>query len=572
MLFSEIISTSFISLLVGMGLSIPYTIWILTNETILGTGIISITPDWYWKLPILGIVLGIDVNISSLLSFSKVEVEEAEQVEETRKPFWQRAYLDLGSFGLSIFLWILLRTVPFSQSLREPLTYTIGPIALILLLVSSPLVIARYFSSFIDILSNLLSKISGGLLTLATLNLKKNRYSASKLTALLSIGFMLSLMALTIPYTLNQNTLVEARYDTGADIAITGLDMSNKTQMAALNIDEIEAYSEIIRISIVNPNNDGMGSNIYRYDFLGINTSSITDTLFWEERYSAQTLEEIVKPLEGNNSIGIQSHEKIGLGLDIGDNLNLEMTSELQMDFTIVNEYTYFPRIVERLPWYNPYNDRYNIESLSMVTSINTVKDIISSVGTSVGIEFQGILVKITEDYDLSEVTEKLRGLLGETIQVHSYLDEYSGDFNLPEIVLILSLIEGMLLITIITGVASVLYFSFITLSERKREIGVLRAFGMIRRQIFLLLVIEIFIIVSTGLAYGIGVGYFLTSNFMHLFSMGSSNSAPGFQLYVPFDTLFIFSILTFTLTIISAAIPSFLTARKQTGSILRAE
>lgn len=568
---SEILSTSIITTVSGMILSIPYSIWIITKETIFNVKFITISGDWYWKLPLIGIVLGVNLNIGSVISLSKITINETEYIEEKIKPLWQRMYIDLIFVTLSILIWILLRTIPLEPYIKEGLVFGLGPFALIFLIIGSPLILARYFSQFINILSDNIWRVGSNLTVLASRNLRINSFSSSRLTALICIGFMLSIMSLSIPHSLEQNIEQEAYYNVGSDILITGIDSSNSTQLKLLDNEDIKGYTEIVETKLYNPISSDeyySGHYINRYYFLGINVSDFADVVYWEDSYSKFSIDDIVQSIKNNKTIGLQNAERLGLGLAIGDNLTLQLKDDVSQDFIISSDYIYFPKIVERIPRYDPYSDSYDFNRVSIVGSIEMVTEL----GNLYGSVSSEILVKVAEGRDITEIANNLRSIFisNSEIRIYSAIDNYSTQFNTKEVSLIINLIEGILIITLICSVVAVLYFSINTLNERNIEIGVFRVFGMTQKQIFRLLLFEIMLIIITGLIYGTIMGFLISSNFMYIFTVGNSQIAPGFKFYIPSIKIFVFTIAVLGLTFISAAMPAYLTSKKQSGRLLR--
>jgi putative ABC transport system permease protein len=140
-----------------------------------------------------------------------------------------------------------------------------------------------------------------------------------------------------------------------------------------------------------------------------------------------------------------------------------------------------------------------------------------------------------------------------------------------PVSLLLFAMFETLMVVTIAASIIGVGYFSFITLSERKREIGVFRAVGMVSRQIFLLLIIEAFVMVATAILAGMLIGIFVSSNFFILIG-GSFGQLPPIQLTYPLQTTVAFVLGMLLLSTLAAAIPARKVALEQTGSILRAE
>ena len=466
-----------------------------------------------------------------------------------------------------------MRTIPLVPSLKEGLVFGLGPFALIFLIIGCPLILARYFSHFIGILSDNIWRVGSNLTVLATRNLRRNSYSSSKLTALLCIGFMLSIMSLSIPHSLEQNITQDAYYSVGSDISIKGIDTSNSTQLNLLDIKDIEGYTEIIKTKIYNPislDDYFSGHYLTAYYFIGINVSEFDEVVYWEDGYSSYSINDIVQSIKNNKTIGIQHTERLGLGLEIGDKLTLQLTDDVAQEFIISSDYLYFPKIVSWLPRYNPYSESYDFDTLSIVGSFEMVAEL----GNQYGLVSSELLVKVSEGKNIAEVINKLTSIfiLDPEIQINSIIEEYRLQSNTKELILVLNLIEGMLIITVICSVVAVFFFSINTLNERNIEIGVFRVFGMTHKQLFRLLLFEIMIIILTGLIYGIVMGFLISSNFIYMFTIDKSHLAPGFNFYIPTIEVLVFTIAVLGLTILSAAIPASLTSKKQSGRLLRDE
>ncbi|MDH5646124.1 MAG: FtsX-like permease family protein, partial [Candidatus Heimdallarchaeota archaeon] len=138
---------------------------------------------------------------------------------------------------------------------------------------------------------------------------------------------------------------------------------------------------------------------------------------------------------------------------------------------------------------------------------------------------------------------------------------------------IILNTMNSLLTITILVSIIAISYFSFVTISERKREIGVLRSIGMIRRQIFLLLLFEGLLLLLTSLVMGGIAGVFISLNFFYLLTGGSDTEiVPPLHIAFPIDVMVLFGCLLLVFTIIACAYPAYRMSSRSTGSILRAE
>lgn len=568
---SEVLTTSLIALVSGMVLSIPYTLYTLSRmeqfQIDFAFATLNIPETWYWKLPLIAIILTFDMNISSIISLSRVKIDDMEITVQDKTPLWQRVYLDLVLFVISSLFWLVIYVYPFDPSINQLLVYNIGPIALILQILSTPLVIARYFSQFIIIISDLLWKINGGLIALATRNLKRNKFTASRLTALLTIGIMLSTLAIIVPHAITENSRREAEYRLGADIVLTGIDHNNRTQMKSLQIEGIEVYTEIIKLKIYNPKpGEGVGRDLGEYRFFGINKTTISGVLNWQDDYAEQSFDSIVSSLN-NRSIALQTMEITGLGIENTRELSLIMSETNTEIFDVVSEFLYFPHHVNSIPRQSySGEDNYYFYSISIVATYDMVKEMADNYGDP----YYEVLISVDDNSNITQIAEQIRNI-DDNFIVNTQNDYVDRNIAALEIILIFSFLENMRLITMLVSAMAVFYFSFMTLTERRKELGVFRSVGMVRKQIFLLLIIESAILMIVSLVSGEFLGYFITTNFFQLFVV-DPYIIPKFKIFIPWMNIMTFMSIMISLIFVASAIPSYLISRKQTGSILRAE
>jgi putative ABC transport system permease protein len=578
MMLTEALSATLIAVMVGMILSIPWTLLSLRASGILEFNNpaipISIPGSWFWRLPLIGIVFSLNLNISSISSLSSTTIDEGEITEEKKKPFWQRIYLDLILVGISIIFWILIQFIPGDLAdLRSILVIVVGPFTMIIFMIGIPLVTARYFSSIIGKISDILWKNFSGMIALATRNMRKNKFSASRLVSFLILGMMLSYVSVIVPTTFIDWNNETTAYSVGSEIYISGLDSSNSTQLGFLDLPEIEAYSEVTKLDIQIDNPRMIGS----YTILGINTTTFEDAAFWKDNYDDNSLSEIIENIDSNSSIGMQTQTMLAMGVEIGDYISIDTLdsggNQVKLGFDITTDYEYFPNLVRSLP--DRYDDgsyyawrAYGLISLETAKSMAPYADNYD-VGT---------YVNVKDNANTTALALLLRHLFSSnnTISVYS-IDERTDDLMEDPIVkLLLSSLQGMTIITVIASILAVSYFSFISLSERKREIGVFRALGMVKNQIFMLLVAEGIIILSMGILFGGLAGYTVVYIFFQflaeLFGDGGSGGVPPLNIVIPWTIVGIFTLLMFVLTLVAAAVPAQYTAKQQTGSILRAE
>ncbi|OLS21283.1 MAG: hypothetical protein HeimC2_33930 [Candidatus Heimdallarchaeota archaeon LC_2] len=573
MQFAEIMVAGMIAAIVGMVLSIP---WALITFRVSNFFEFNADPidlfipiSWYLRLPQIAIILTIDLNMNSLISLSDTRIDEGEDVEESKPPFWQRLYLDLILFSMSVGVIVFVRTFPISSAaLLDFLLFGIAPLALLIILITSPLVVSRYFSTVISYISDFLWRVQGGMLALATRNMRKNRYSSSKLTALLMLGMMLSFISIIIPTSLVAYEIERTNYDIGADVYITNLDIDNQTILDLTLVEGVKSRTEIIRAEInLYPDQDfRFGGAVNYYHFLGVNTTTFAKTAYWRNNYADKGLTEILSNLK-DDTAGVSKKQLNALGIKQGQNVpNLPTNVS---NIMVAATFDYFPNLVSYEPIeYEGYIDAWKIEFLGHINFVRTLENVAESYST-------GIYLKLEDGANKTKVDELLEMNFKdfEGVRIRSVNEEFSNIQEADEFKIILSSFQSMLIITVLISIIAVSYFTFITLSERNKEIGTFRAIGMVKNQIFILLIVEAMIMLVSGIILGALFGWFISSNFLYILSRPEIGGLiPPQTLYIPWRLTFGFLGTMFISTGIAAGFPAQRVASKQTGNVLRAE
>ncbi|OLS28278.1 MAG: hypothetical protein HeimC2_07700 [Candidatus Heimdallarchaeota archaeon LC_2] len=573
MQFAEIMVAGVIAAIVGMIFSIP---WVLITFRVSDFFEFNADPiklfipvSWYRKLPQIAIILTIDLNINSLISLSDTRIDEGEDVEESKPPIWQRIYLDLILFTGSVSVFLFVRTFPISNTgLFNFLLYGIAPLALLIILITSPLVVSRYFSTIISIISDFLWKVQGGMLALATRNMRKNRFSSSKLTALLMLGMMLSFVSIIIPTSLVAYEIERTNYDIGADVYIDNLDIDNQTLLDLTQVDGVKSRTEIVQagLNLYSESDFGFAGQIGYYRFLGVNTTSFAKTAYWKNNYANNGLDKILFNLK-NDTVGASNKQLNALGIKQGQKVpNLPVNVS---DITVAATFDYFPNLVSYEPIeYNGYIEAWSVEFLGHIDFVKSLETVAGSYST-------GIYLKLEDGANKSKVDELLIANFIDIngVQIRSVNAELSNIQEADEFKIILSSFQSMLIITVLISIIAVSYFTFITLSERSKEIGTFRAIGMVKNQIFILLIVEAMIMLVSGIIFGALIGWFISSNFLYIISSpGVGGIIPPQKLYIPWRLIFGFLGTMFVSTGIAAGFPAHRVASKQTGNVLRAE
>jgi putative ABC transport system permease protein len=159
-------------------------------------------------------------------------------------------------------------------------------------------------------------------------------------------------------------------------------------------------------------------------------------------------------------------------------------------------------------------------------------------------------LVALRDGEDAAAIERRLSGLLDRTfpavevLTAEQFKDQQSGQVNQ-----LLALIYALLALTIIVSLFGVVNTLVLSISERVRELGMLRAIGTSRRQVRRMVRLEAVIVSLIGAVLGAGVGVLLAVLF--------TRPLEDFVLTIPAFTLVVLLILAAIAGVLAAVLPA---------------
>jgi putative ABC transport system permease protein len=159
-------------------------------------------------------------------------------------------------------------------------------------------------------------------------------------------------------------------------------------------------------------------------------------------------------------------------------------------------------------------------------------------------------LVALRDGEDAAAIERRLSGLLDRTfpavevLTAEQFKDQQSGQVNQ-----LLALIYALLALTVIVSLFGVVNTLVLSISERVRELGMLRAIGTSRRQVRRMVRLEAVIVSLIGAVLGAGVGVLLAVLF--------TRPLEDFVLTIPAFTLVILLILAAIAGVLAAVLPA---------------
>ncbi|MFM9226585.1 MAG: ABC transporter permease, partial [Actinomycetota bacterium] len=168
-----------------------------------------------------------------------------------------------------------------------------------------------------------------------------------------------------------------------------------------------------------------------------------------------------------------------------------------------------------------------------------------------------GIYVSIDEGANEATVRADLQAAVddhgqGKLLSKAEYIDEQAGQVNQ-----LLGLIYGLLFLSVIIAIVGIIITLLLSVFERQREIGLLRAVGMTKSQVRTTVrwesVITSLLGAVTGIILGIGLGWTI------VFAL-RDQGLTSFQ--IPFDTTIFIMVMSFVVGVAAAVYPAWRATR----------
>jgi len=150
-------------------------------------------------------------------------------------------------------------------------------------------------------------------------------------------------------------------------------------------------------------------------------------------------------------------------------------------------------------------------------------------------------------DANTATLDDGVKGFADAKIQTR---DEFKKNFEAP-INRLLNLLYALLALSVIVSLVGIINTLVLTVFERTRELGMLRAVGMTRRQVRMMIRYESIVTSLMGAALGIAVGIFLAALIIHPLA------SEGIVFVVPYAQLVYFVLAAIVVGILAAVIPA---------------
>ncbi len=572
MLFSETLLFTVIAIVISFIIAYPYSFLILKSDAFLSFQGEIITPQLYIFIIEIIIAIGFGgsllVNFSNIWNLSKISAEEAFSETKTKKPFWERFYIDIFFLIVGIVAWIITFYQLRNTAVSSAFARVLGTPAPILIIVGTVLFISRLY----PLITTWLSKISWKytkleMISISLRSLSRRRSASMRSLVLIMLTFTMAIISIVIPDTYQNFDYENAAYDIGSDIVISGVSMNDPSFQA--NIEAIEGVEDTTYVALLTYNPISRGSIIYSYSIVGINTSEFANVAFFEDEYLDDDLEEtltiLAQPPELGSSANvlIQEDQVKAFNLTEGKNFNityLPSGSNVEYNYTVttVGFYNYWPTLYKIAP-----EQGSTIFRLGMVTNLATIYALAMD---SANVNVQ-LYVDVKDDYIVETVADDIRGkVFGRRIED---IDErvtistgslraavIYGSLNSNFIASIFILIFAMSLMMVIHSL------------ERSNEVGILKAIGISPKQLFSFFFVESLTVIIVGAIVGTFLGMITSYMFMSIITINRF-IPPWGMVFSPWKIIGTILVMLFA-SMLSSAIPGVLFSRRKEAQIMR--
>ncbi|MFJ5832191.1 ABC transporter permease [Streptomyces sp. NPDC093089] len=245
----------------------------------------------------------------------------------------------------------------------------------------------------------------------------------------------------------------------------------------------------------------------------------------------------------GGNTIAIDDDVAAKRGLKVGDTVPVEYLDKQKGELTVGAVY----------------------EANEFVSPVLADHELVTAHGEQA--EIRQIFVS-TEGGASAAHEQALSKAMGDnpaiTVMDHKEIrDTFGGPINM-----LLNIMYGLLGMALIIAVLGVVNTLAMSVFERQQEIGMLRATGLDRRRVKLMVRLEAVVISVFGAVVGIGLGSFLGWALGETFK----SSLPGYALVLPWDRIGLFLVLAALVGVLASMWPARSAAKLNMLSAIKAE
>ncbi|MCY3412280.1 MAG: hypothetical protein INQ03_11655 [Candidatus Heimdallarchaeota archaeon] len=496
--------TSFLSITIGMMLSIPLVIYefSLSSGITIDYGYGLIIPEsWYWKLPLLGLLMILELSLITRVSSDSLSWVD-NYSPSRHEPFWKRWNIPVIILILSLIIQLVLTLVNFTEDTRE-LAFIAGDTNILLIILTLPLVLSNYILRILGYFSQLGRK-GNRYLTIIVHNLTKHNHYTYQFTSIIIAVFLVMFVSVSVSYSVDQWAYEQNHYKIGGDLLIeVHIPNSNyidSVQEQLTTVDQtsgVQSTSSALKVIYGQTNWDvAVGEDRYVYSILGLNSLTATNTLYWQDDYSDYDLNSILS-LVADGSMAMKSDELQKLDLNIDDSHLISYGSHgvNTLSVRISASFDYFPYIATQSLAEQRSDD---LKSIHLVTNFDRALEISSIIRNDLTLVY---FVNLEDDVNAVNIKNVLEENLEFDEFIVSIADDPSKDYFLKnQISFLISANSGIILFSLMLATTAIILYALLLRSSRAREIMLYRVLGLKNGEIIQLIRLEMLLLVVIGI------------------------------------------------------------------------
>ncbi len=476
----------------------------------------------------LGVAVLASVMPAANAARDTVVTYKQDQSRSLRRPFWQRAYLDLFLLIPAGYGYYLLRrrgTISFLQTgdqTASPFTNPYLFLVPVLLVCSLSLLWIRLVPLLMRLLAWLAGAWRGAVPVLALRHLARSTHYHVGPMLLLVLTLSLAVFSSSMAQTLDDHTQAAVYYDLGADFRLveigestrggstTSSETDNTSSQAAeepqgpdwlflpvsehLNVPGVQqaarVWAQQVTIQLGEQSEDAMLMGIDRLDFPKV--------AFFRRDFAPASLGALMNALAVRDDAILVSRQVLDSGLGVGDMVEIPIPigSAPKVKFTVAGVVDLFPRL-------------YAQEGAFFVANLDYI---FNSAG---GLYPYDVWLKTDPSLNTESLLAGAKELGIPILQAFGARREADKVLLRPERKGVFGLLSVGFVASALLTVVGFLIYSYVSFSQRYIELGVLRAIGLSVGQMGAFLVVEQLILIALGVAAGTGLGVWTSSLFI---------------------------------------------------------
>ncbi len=581
----EVITSAVLGFATGLLFSIastPFVVGFLDLQVAGGAfSLFWDTRDTMLKIAAFSVLIAFDLNISEILYLSPLTVSEAEEPEEKEVTGWKKYYFDLFLLLVGILMTLILEMLKNREAseVQTILMLAVSPIALLGISIGSVLTVSRYFSPIAKSIGDWGWKRIGNITFFSLKNLNLRKESSSGLASLLLLTSLIGVFLVAVPFSLGVGAQEQLYYQLGGEINLSQLYQWNGTDMSFLS--EVEGIKAMTNVFLIEFDIFTASSTIEQnVRILGINTTTFLQAAYLKQEFLNFPMNSIPDRLtmEPNTTKkfpafiwSADAREKV---VDEDSSITFSFSDKnqplLRHDyiFDIQGFFDYWPLLV-------PSN---NLRSgYRLVVPLDAIYSLLEILFTNqVKVREPMVIANVADSYDRVDVANAMLSAASkiattprvETISTTT--ENQASQAVLATVPLIVRLGYIAIILQALIGVGM---FASLTISMRKREIGLYKALGMTRAQLGKIFLTEILYVLLFSMTLGLAFGLFTARSLMIVISLpGLGGALPPYQPFIPIPRILELLGTLVTGGLIAAIYPAYQLAAQKSGEIMKVE